>query len=277
MSIRMYSRRFGATTIGAGNDMVLMGVTLPSESTINGINGEICMQSAAANGFAKGMFYACEAWILPLVDPDAATSFQTLWDTLVPKDTDTDTLDLDTGAVDSTPFFEPGEIEPGMLFNVGLQPERIFARQRMMTGIRDGMFPDFDASIAWQTDRFDLRIKKNYYIEQPSVMLVGIAAPSMDDVTTTIEAALTENELPRIKYVQAVMEQALIKMLGLIESGAETPYEEAIDLLQKHLEPDVYQSQGGMWSAASWQSWGRMVVDHSVVGEMANFSLSSGR
>ena len=37
---------------------------------------------------------AVEGWILPVLDPDAGSSFDTLLDTLVPKDTDVEVIDL---------------------------------------------------------------------------------------------------------------------------------------------------------------------------------------
>ena len=82
--------------------------------------------------------YACEGYILPVMDPDDNSSFDTLWDQLVPKDTDTQVINLDTEVTDTSPFYEPGEADWTALVDVGVKPERVYHRSRLLTMANKG-------------------------------------------------------------------------------------------------------------------------------------------
>lgn len=225
--------------------------------------------------------YAVEAWILPLIDPDSAPVYSTIMDQLVPKDTDVQSMDLDTVAADATPFWEPGEADWSKLIPIGFQPERIYHRHRHISfGTRNTGFsikPTGEINQWWPTDSFDIRIRKNYFIENPSVMILGFSNPSNDD-TDAVEAAtaLTESEIPQIRYVGDLLRRALLALLGVTETGAETPWEEASLLLQKHLEPQTLEDTGGFFAATTWHIVTDMVIDHSVEGEMGRIAVTTG-
>ena len=61
------------------------------------------------------------------------------------------------------------------------------------------------------------------------------------------------------------------------EAGAETPWEEATRLLQKHLEPDPFEETAGEWSGTNWDYTARCIMDHSVVGRLEGVQVTSGR
>lgn len=280
--LRMYARRMSQKSITVGTDLVLVGMTLPSDSVIHNVSCRVsCLINSIFN-FTSIAAYAVEAWLVPLLDPDAASPFDTLWDTLVPKDTDVEVLDLDTGAVDTTPFYEPGEIDLSQLFDVGLRPERVYQRIRMLTplGGAAAVFQDSVSPYAprWVPgDSFHLQLKKRYRVRQPSALLVGFASPAMDDTTATAEVALGEAELAQVKYMGEVIKRAMMHQLGLTEAGAETPWEEATALIKKHLEPDVVEQTVDTFAGGAWHVATRMVVDHSVVGELGKGQISTGR
>ena len=114
----------------------------------------------------------------------------------------------------------------------------------------------------------NIRVRKNYAIQNPSVLVFSLASPDLLDTTGDLEVAAAENEWPRLKYMEIVLEQALIKFMGLVEAGAETPWEEAASLLRKHLEPDVFEENAGSWASQSWYCFVDAVIDHSVEGTM---------
>ena len=75
-----------------------------------------------------------------------------------------------------------------------------------------------------------------------------------------------------------MLERALLHTLGVIDVGAESPWEEASAILQKHLEPDVYEGTGGRFvSGQTWDAYAEVLIDHSVEGEIGVRSVSSGR
>ncbi len=267
----------------AGVDKIIFGMTVPGDSVIHDIHADMSIHVDTDQNFATGTFYGLEGYILPLMDPDAAISFQTLWDNLVPKDTDTQVIDLDTAAADATPFFEPGEADWAQVLDIGMRPEKIYGRYKMLTCVGQSLVTstkDTESPFGLEGrygDRFDLRVRKNYRVRQPSAVLFAIASPAMDDTTSTVEAALEEDELPRIKYARQMLEMALMDLIGLTEAGAEVPWEDATDLLQKHLEPDVFEETAAAWFSPQLSVFCDAKLRHSVVGSLSVKTLSTGR
>jgi len=277
--IQMYAKRMSVQNIAVGNDLVMFGFSLPSETVIHSLSMKWTMEGAATVPMNRACLYAVEGWILPVTDPDSAISHNVLWDNLVPKDTDVDTLDLDTAALDATPFFEPGEADLSQLFRVGVRPERVYHRHRMlMFGNRPvGHSITSEDVVSWRpVDSWSLKLSKRYFIEQPSVLLFAVASPSLDDTTQEGQNALAENEWNQLKYIGYALERAMMEVFGLTEAGATTPYTQATDLLRTHLEPDPLISDAA-WSAIAWQSGVEAVLHHSVVGEIGDVAITTGR
>lgn len=277
----MYAKRMTHKAVQAGSDEVLFGISLPGESRLNSVRAKININSNLITGLITGHMYAVEGWILPVLDPDLADTYEDIFDALVPKDTDVDTLDLDTTALDITPFYEPGEADLNSLFRAGLQPERIYHRHALvtLTSPHASIFLGVTSADVEQwipADNFYINVEKNYYIENPSVLVFALASPSLDDTTTTLPTALAENEWPRLKYIGDTLHQAMMDVFGLTEAGAESPWEEATALLRKHLEPDLLEESAGQFAASTWQVFTQAVINMSVVGELATGAITTG-
>lgn len=278
----MWARRQGQRAVAAGTDAVIGGISLPSDTVIHDIRAKVHLNVATAeNEMIEILGYALEMYILPALDVDAGTSFQTVWDNLVPKDTDVQAIDLDTAAADATPFWEPGEADWSKVLDVGLRPEKVWGHQEwvtssspMSTVLRDPATP-FETQWAAR-DLVNVHVSRKLRVRQPSVLVLALASPSLDDTTTSEEGFLNENEWSRVKYASDMLKQAHMDLIGLTEAGATTPWEEATDLLQRHLQPDVFEQTADVFKSVTWQNFLEMTVDHSVVGElgMAQLSLS---
>lgn len=284
--LRLVGRRKAqVTTPTAGTDSVLMGISFPSDSVIHGVSfrggvvPSIETEEIEANNVTQ---YALEAWILPIDDPDATADFDDVWDSLVPKDTDVQTLDLDAETADTQIFYEPGEVDWQSVFDVGIRPHRLWHHHKTLSinntmGIR---FVDSQSpfSSKWQPgDEFGFQRRKPIRVTRPSVLIIGVGVPAGDDTTTTVESPLTEVEWPRVKYLGDTLILALHEVLGLTEAGAETPWEEAADLLQRHLDPDVMEQSANFFGAVLLRAYGEMIVDHSVVGTLNINKVDTGR
>lgn len=283
--LRLIARRSAERLVAIGLDQVLFGISLPSDTVIESIRLEGgVMPDSAGIELASNVTtqYAAEAWVLPIDDPDATADFDDVWDTLVPKDSDVQTLDLDAETADTDVFYEPGETDWQALFDLGLRPERIWHHSKILTinntrGIRfiDSQTP-FEPK--WQPgDEFSYAMNRPVRIAQPSVLLVGVGVPAGDDTTGTVESPLAENEWGRVKYLGDTLKMAMMDVLGITETGAETPWEEATDLLQRHLDPDVGEIDAGFWGATDLKIYGKMVVDHMVTGELGIKTVTTGR
>lgn len=280
--LRMFGRRQSQVRTVVGADAVLFGISLPSDTVIHDISAKI---HAVGNNYlvaSRAHMSAVEMWILPVHDPDEVTSYDSLWDRLVPKDTDTQTLDLDTAASDTNTFYEAGMAEWGAMLDVGFRPERLYHRHRIHTMTNSAIFRFQDNqspfAVQWISG-FDFRIKirRRLRVSQPSVLVLAAGAPDLLGTTGTAMAPLLESEWPQVKYAGNMLERAMMDLFGITEAGAETPWEEATDLLQKHLDPDPFEGTSGQWVSEAYDYYTEAMIDHSVVGSLEKLQVTTGR
>lgn len=278
---RMYARRASKITVSSSQDDVLLGIPLPSDTVIHDIRLKVSCLAGTILTLSQICGYAVEGWILPVLDPDAAADFNVIFDNLVPKDTDATVLDLDTAAADTTPFWEPGEVDFTSMFDVGLRPERIYHRHRyldMVTGslgLLDNAAPP--TAFDWQpADKFTFRHRKRLRVRQPSILVFAFSAPAGDDTTGSPEAALAEPDWFQVKYVNHTLERAMLSMFGLTETGAESPFEEATVLLARFLDPDFHEETGGQFLTPAWEVLSELGVDLSVPGDLPKGRMITG-
>lgn len=277
--IRMFPRRRAQVEIGPGVDVVLFGLSIPSDCRLNGMNARVHVNAKVMHAWTTAMMYQIQGYILPVLDSDAAPTFDTLWDTLVPKDSDSDTIDLDTGGSDTTSMFEPGEAAMAEVMNIGLQPEKIYSRISMKSAANATIVQEEAGVLEWSfADSHKIRTGKHrrYHCDGPSAIVFALGNPAMDDTVSTIPTALAENEWARVKYMGLVLEQALMQHFGLIQAGAETPWADAATLLRKYLEPNVFEEDAGAWTNVTMRAFVDVTFDVSVPGEMGNIQLGTG-
>lgn len=278
---RMIARRRASMSIGAGTDLVIWGIPLPSGTRVSRVSGPMSVQANALADWDEVAGYGCEAWVLPVQDPDAVTGFDTLWDALVPKDSDVQTLDLDTQAADGTPFYEPGEVDWSQMLKIGLRPKRVFSRYKNFTGASAGITPILDTTLKWvPTDRWQMNIG-GFSVSKPSLLVCSIASPSMDDTTVTQQSTLAEGQWGQIKYVTHTLEQAMLNLLGLTvaaqEATATSSFELATDLLQAYLEPDIVETASISWENNTWLAFADMKIHLTVPGSFERITVDTGR
>ncbi len=282
--LRMLARREFAIQVTAGLDKVAFGVTLPSDTVVHGVEVKSTFAgSVEAATFASVFAVAFEMWILPILDPDAALPVDTIWDNLVPKDTVATTIDLDTAAIDVNNFFEPGEVDMSAIYDIGLRPQRVYHQHGYLTLANSALIVWQDSQSPfllkfWPGGSLNFRLKRSFKVRQPSVLALAIASPAMGTKTSVAPSVLTEAQLPQVKYMRDVVQRGLMSSLGLVEAGAETPWEDAAALIKTHLDPSVYeQASLGTLQTAAWNYQGEASVDHSVTGEFRLNRLTTGR
>lgn len=279
---RMIARRIFAVSTSAGTDDVVAGMWLPSGTTINGIRGSVSMhtQEVSVNQVAQG---ALEGWILPVSDPDANETMSAIWDRLVPKDSALNSIDLDTAAADASSFYEPGDVLWEEVIDIGLQPRRIYHKHQM-SSLGDGsVFIHQDEEspfliIPTLGQKYRVGINKRMRVSVPSLLVFAIASPLTTRTSATqATAGMAEEDWFQLKYIDHTLERAAISLFGLIETGAETPWEEAAGLLRRNLDPLVLEADAGIFIAATWFADGEFVFDVSVTGSLGKATISTGR
>lgn len=277
--LRMFAHRMFQVSTGVGQDEAFFGVALPSDSVLHRITGRISIQGAGPQSIDSASAYAVSGYILPILDPTTASSIDTLWDTLVPKDTDVQAIDLAADAADVTPFYEPGESDWSDLLDVGLRPEKIYEREVLMTMASHALAISRDPATPFAYewipgDHFKLEVSKSYRIKQPSMVVFAFASPSLDDHSATVPVGPLEAEWPRLKYAGQMLEQALMDLFGLTEVAGDQPWQGATDLLEKHLMPDIYEQSTDFFLGGTLKVVGKAVIDHSVTGHVDVDSIS---
>lgn len=284
MGTLMRGRRiFGSSAIASGTDSVIAGMWVPSGAIITGIQGSINLVGATAMTLAQACFYGVEAWIVPVDDPDSTPTMDALWDANVPKDTEAQELDLDVAAADATPFYEPGSIMWEALFDIGSVPQRIYHRHKVCSAVNASQFQRQDVETPFLEHWFPssiegVNIRRSYRVREPSAVMFAVSIP--DTIQTNVSAflaAFAEHEWGQMKYVDHMMEMALMSLLGLTEAGAETPWTDAAELLRKVLEPQVLEKNAGTFVATSWGAFGELVFDVVVPGRIPSKVLTGGR
>ncbi len=281
MSTRMLARRTFQRSITAGADDVLAGVWLPAKTRVNSVRGYAsCRATKQAIGVAA--MGAIEGWVLPVDDPDATATMEVHWDTHVPKDTAANVLDLDTVAQDALNFFEPGEVFWEAIFDIGVQPMRVFHHHWMSTAALNSLSVNRDPETPFLYEFIPGKVVRMgsgpFRVDSPSLLVFGGAAPNMDQTSASAAlAALAEEDWGQIQFIDHVLERAQLHLLGLFEAGAETPFEEASALLRSYLDPLILEETASSFVGINWNMLGEMVVDLSVEGTMPKTLVTTGR
>ena len=126
-------------------------------------------------------------------------------------------------------------------------------------------------------DSFQVRLRGPFRVSQPSVLVFGFGVPNMDDTTATLQSILQETQWGQVKYAESMVERAMLHLLGLVEAGAETPWVEATQLLQLHMDPDVFEEDAALFGTELYRVFTEFSATHQVPGRLKVGSLTTGR
>lgn len=280
--MRLFRHSLSQRIAALGTDVVIGGCLVPSEGSLNNVWGDCHVIGLDDITHEKAALYGLTGYVVHEPDPDNTQSFDTLWDVMVPKDTDvaSGALDLSTGSADVSPEFEPGEpnIERMMDGSVLDDDNMFFKRRKMITfasspsGFDVGGTPDSYIP----TDRFRIRSGKKVNVDLMSVALLGFSSPQMDDTTTTIWTTPSDEAVwMQLKYIDMVLEQAFVQLIGLTEAGAETPWEDAATMLEDFLEPTVVEQTAADFASEDYNVFTSLTFDISVPGVRKITSVSA--
>lgn len=255
---------------------------IPSEGSLNNVWGDCHVVGNDDIAHNKAVLYGVTGYVVHEPDPDNAQSYDALWDVMVPKDTDvaSGALDISSGSQDTAPEFEPGEpnIERMMDGSILDDDNMFFKRRKLITfasspsGFDVGGTPDSYIP----TDRFRIRSGKKIPVDLMSVALLGFSSPQMDDVTTTVWVTpASEAVWMQLKYIDMVLEQAFVHLIGLTEAGAETPWVDAATMLEDFLEPTVMEETSAIFDSQDYNVFTTLTFDISVPGVRKISSVSA--
>lgn len=276
--MRVFGRRLSHKIVAAGTDSVLVSYPVPNGGSLNNIHLECHILGPEAVEFQQVCMYGLSIFALPQVDPDNAAVIDTMWDTMVPKDADTGP-DLDRGGAATAPEFEMGEPDWSGVFEVGgTDVVEIFRRRKMLSTLNSMVNYEVASAAAdlWVPgDLVKAHIGRKVRANTQTIIAVGLSSPSLDETNQTGETAPTEQEWMLLQFLDLTLEQAFISLIGLVETGAETPYVESADFIRELLEADVFEATAGAFAPVTWNVFTRATFDISTPDLQLNRTLSS--
>lgn len=261
-------------SLSSNIDRVVASAPLPSECSQNNVWGDVQMVNNDGFFIDGAVIYGADGYVVPHPDPDTPDSVDDLWDILVPKDigVSSGALDLDTSATNSGSHFEIGEPNLQAMVDVALYNDdnHWYKRRKVLS------FANTPTGFHWVTggvstfsprDAFKVRSRRKIDVEVMSMSLFGLAMPSLANTITTVpNSPATDAEWVQQKYLEVVLEQSWMFLVGLVETGAETPWEDAANFIVHLLEPLAFEEDAASWFTDTFKVWATFTFDITVPG-----------
>lgn len=286
MSTSVFRRTVFAKTVTQNTDGVVADCPLPAECRQMNYWGRLHCVTVESDPLTweEATEYGLEAWVIPVQDPDTALDLDTLWDQFVPKD-----IDVGAGLFELNPtstagsFIDAGEVNVDRLMDMGnLRSEaQWYSRRKMLSWANSRV-----ALTAGTPDVFPvqdevlMRVKRNMDAEVMSWSLLAFGATQHTDNDTTRLTYASEALWMQTKYIDVILEQAWMELVGLTETGAETPWTDAALAVQDLVEPEpVFVTAGSLaeWSGKDWNVWCDSTFQLQVPGRREVGIISGAR
>lgn len=230
-------------------------IALPRGGVFHGLSGSLRFRQVERLA-VQAVMWGVSAYIVPVPDPDAAATYDALWDTLVPKNVfaGTGVLDLDTVAVDGTPEWEPGEVNWAGVFDMESGPRRVMRKRGLIDASVGGTGPIATGGATHYVPQktLSINVKGGHRVKVPSALMFAFSNPTIDRTTDTVLTSPTEDEWLMLRYLEDTALDAMKFLIGRTEAGATTPYTEASAFLQKTLAPPVFEETAAEFASGQY-------------------------
>lgn len=277
MSLRIEGKMMSSQLIAENTDEAFSMYQIPQDGILESVEMNVRLISEATIPWDQAVYFGVSGYVLPVLDPDTGITQDVLWDNQVPKDNGigSDSIDLNTASTSAIPEMEPGLPNLAQIFDVGRAPHRLYKHEQMIT-LPDSPIGVFDASpdSYYATKILNIRLQPNIRVSGPSVVIFGLSNPLLNNMTTAKPQTFPDEKgWVRLQYLQNVLELAFRHAVGLTESGAETPWEEAAALIRDVLEPTIHEETAGDFTGVSWQLFHSAKYGVRVPGEIGNIGV----
>lgn len=278
MTIRTFPKQYSAMVVGSGNDTVMYAFPLPGGSVVNNAWMEASVMIPDVD-VSSAIQYSCFGYIVPILDLDAGTTPDIIWDNQVPKDQadDTaDTIDIDRHTLVNDPVSELGDVNINAMLDLKDGPRRVFKREHLFTfpksptGFKTGT-PD----TYYAMDHFRAKMSGTYRVMAPSYYLVAMGVATGADTSTNFPVLNTRGEWMQLAYMKDALVDAMKSMAGLVATGTQEGSTEALILIHSYLE-HVLEQNAAQWGTGTMEAWGKMTMDITLPGDFDLAQLSSG-
>jgi len=223
----------------------------------------------------EATYYGIHGFVVPVLDPDSDTFPDAMWDAQVPKDVSIggDTLDMDTGATDTSALFELKDINVAEMINMSTAPQKVFRRtKRLSFANTEGKAYEKrgDDDTFLPTDTFSALIGRPVRTKVPSYLLIAISAPDTNDTLTGWPAVNSEADWFQYRYMRDTLVDAMKKIVVV---GDDDPYDTALNRVADLLEW-FHEEDANSWTQPGFDVFSEFTLDISVPGEFSVGTLS---
>lgn len=263
---------------GTGTDRIIGALAVPPGGIFGRVSVDLRLH-AAEQLAVTALIYGISAYAIPITDPDAAVTYDVLWDTQVPKmDNNSLVLDLDAVTSDTTPDIEPGEVDWNEVYDFTSAPNRLYRRTHILdiTSGSPGPMATGGGTHWFPRARHSFTLKGGGKAKVPMAIMIALSIPNLDRTIATIAPSPTEKEWMQLQLLRDTALDALKHLIGLTEPGAETPFVDAATFLAKLLAPDIHEETAAEFGAVSLQVLCKTVWDMAVPGTLQVGKLDAG-
>lgn len=278
--MRTFPRRYSGRAVAANSDKALWGFPIPPGGTLNKLNFDTHVIGPEGSDIADGFMYGMSVWHVAIDDLDDTNSYDSLWNIKVPKD-EAETeggFNLDEVS-DTQPEFAAGaELDWNSVFEIDEAAGKEIFRRRVLMTIASS-FTGFVAGTPdtfLPVDRFRGRINSRSRMRGASVVMAGFSSPEMATTQTAAQDLVpTEKQWVQLKFLDLTLRQALISAIGLIASGTQEPYSEALAWIARYLEPAILSEAGSIFQSALFNVFSKASADITIPSANIGGNLSS--
>jgi len=268
----------------SGTDRVIALMPIAPGGTFHRCTGEV---HVILEDFSKikAIIVPSRLYAVQMVEiDDLSSNWDTLWDRFIPKDDDvsevaaTFQVDLDRDTPETRPFEEYGEPNINELFGITEPTTLLFRRDALITIASSPVGYEgaaVDTYVA--TERYSVNVRRDISFPNGGFVAMGVASPDFDDVTQSVPVGMAGATLTLMyQNLDDFLHVARLAMLGLTETGSETPFVNMLTLIEDLTEPTILEDAAGAFVNVGSRIFARFIFDVSTPTSQETKVLQSG-
>lgn len=278
--ITYVQRQLWRGAVATNTDKVFAALAIPRGGVFHGCNFEISLHQLEQD-VQTSVMYAISGYSVPILNPGAATSFDTVWEAQVPKAVSQGALalDLDTETADATPEYEPGLVNWAGVYDMESGPKRLYRKRKLVTmaTVGGGVAATGTMTHYLPKDRFTMSVSGGGRARVPTAIMFALSSPVMDETTTAVLTLPTEAEWMQLQFLEDTALDALKFLLGGAAAGTQEVYSEAAIFLDKTLAPNPFEEAASRFGTGTWEVAAQGSFTSSVPGKMTVGALDGDK